>query len=163
LPSSTPTPSAHLQSPIPSPIPTADFTVDWSTYSNTIFGISLKYPTNWTPVLLEGYGGAQPSLTVSYGDYKIVTLLGPSKEAPEECKFGIPDEYIDIIGQNIIARRTVKFFINTVVDNEWLICKKDGAGKYSDQPRITYSTPLLYDQDTLKLMDQIMSTYKFTN
>ena len=171
--------------------PTTDPTASWKTYTTKDGKWSFKYPSGWVltdnskNVDLYGDGKIQfqKDITLSSGEYKIKSY-DPLAWSPSVCIFSdspefnnpysdnlilanskCPGDFIEIKGlQSTFRRRTVP---NTDPEGkpngQWTVFVKDPNGNFVTVPPITYQIPLEHGQSTILQMDQILSTFKFTN
>lgn len=165
------------QESTPTPIATTDPTVNWETYTSFFFNYSIKYPPDWildksnTEVSSE----ETTELIISKGDYQI-KIMWPDAFKPAICIFDdqsrtdYPEmtnfcegEFVEILSHdgNFIYRRLVKPSQNITGGGYLLgVYTKSKEGYYATVPPIDYVVPSNYEIDVIKIMDQILSTFK---
>lgn len=164
----------------PTPLPPetlvkeGDPTANWKTYTSSN-NYQVKYPDDWM------VGTSSTGFSIKKDDYKIVFTF-PSAFGPGICIFSdspdftkndpndpimmgskCPGKYIEIKGEQFIFRR--KDMSNTSPEGkqngQWTIYVKDKDGNFVTVPPIGYETPISFDSQTILLMDQILSTFRF--
>jgi hypothetical protein len=164
----------------PSPTPTPDPTSDWKTYTNTKYGYSVKYPSDWK--IQSPGGGSNGELCRETGiDSQIIEL---SEKELSECGFageGLPSPDANItvwvldekhstlenlIGPNysklqVAGEAAVKYpftdesaLPNIYATRIYLNHNNNGYIIYLKQSDITGKYEMI--------LDQILSTFKFT-
>lgn len=151
---------------------TNDPTADWKTYTGKVRNYTIKYPSDWivdfsTAELPINDTNSQ-ELIISKGEYKI-SILWPSAYGPSICLFddqskeGAPivagnclGKFVDIgLGMRRLSKPDENMSIN-----RWTVYNKEkSSGYYVTVPPISYLAPSNYDENVIKIMDVIMSTY----
>ena len=164
-----PTPVATI-----APTPTTDPTTDWKTYTNTIHGISFKYPVTW--IIDQSKENTDPngSVKLSKDTAKITILLNMDGIG------GLGRDYIGspttFAGLNLFKYEAETTYAaeesfkgtRTIGITESLT-KSLGFFRYNNKTySITLSYPIADHQKEIiieaqKEFDQILSTFKFTN
>lgn len=164
----------------------ASATANWKTYVSPN-NYSIAYPQHWTLASSDATQWQQeagsPKFTLTSGAYAI-TFSFPTGFGPGSCIFSdqpdfarrSPDtldmgeslcagEFVEVKGDMYVFRRLSKPTPppREGGPNTWSIYTKDRTGKFVTIPPITYEAPLSYDGAIVKEMDQILSTFKFTN
>jgi hypothetical protein len=163
--------------------PSMDLTADWKTYITKDGVFSFKYPTDWNLVddsknvdlYNDGKLQFQQNITISKGEYKFTSYnplaWGPSAcvfpDGPEfEGSFIKFDEYTEVKGMISTYRRAKRELPTEVkADNQgWTICSQEMTSEtfvtVAWFGTASYQTPLNYDQNILKIMDQILASLK---
>lgn len=178
--------------PPPTLAPTTDPTATWKTYSNVNDGYLFKYPNDWIIQTLTdakdkfySFDALGKEMTLSKtilgkNGYQMIifrNFSGPISEEPQICVY--PDSQIDS-GKYAPLRFTSdmvteirdggyrRSILNEYPDQiRFEVCKpreNPSAGGIIFEPAyITYLTPKKYDFKSLNEMDQILSTFKFSD
>jgi len=177
-----PTPTATVE-PTFEPIATGssevDLTASWNTYTNNVLKYTIKYPMDWaidkSEAELPVNDQNSQRLVISKGQYK-VTILWPAAFGPSICLFedesrdGAPEmagycegKFIEIKSNNNkdIKRRLEKPSV-TSDHVKWSIYTKS-QGYFVTLPPTNFEAPINYDTEMIKTMDQILSSYVYTN
>ncbi len=128
---------------IPSPTQTQDETSTWKTYRNEKYGFEFKYPERWNLITNDNPGS---------DTYNLVRVVNPDRP---ERKGGWTNEQFVIaylIGECSFTGDWIK--IEQIFRRD--VCLKP-LGQDSLSARL-----VAYDEDATKVMDQILSTFKFT-
>lgn len=169
---------AKYQTPAPqataSPISTPNPTANWKTYTNTVRGYSIQYPGDWTintskaETKPDNVNGAELDFTKD--GYKL-TIIWPSAYGPSICIFddqpkGDIPEMASLCQGNFkefsagTKRRLIK--PEVLSDHvQWEIYSKEKTF-FVTVPPTRYTAPLKYDDGTVLIMDNILSTFKPT-
>jgi len=153
----TPTPEPESTFPMytePSPDPTAN----WKTYKNTSSNYEIKYPTEWK-VVNQSAG----SIGVVVANSRYIEIgLGEGKSGTigiEELQLIPPSEETNLnttkVVGNITLRCNGKFTNDT---KTWCWIKVPGQEKY-----LNIQVFKTNDENINLILDQILSTFKFTN
>jgi hypothetical protein len=172
------TPSA-----LPTPNQTEDPTAKWNTYTTKDNKFTFKYPSDWT--LKDGSGDTdlyndgkmvfQKDITISNGEY-IFRSYDPLAWGPAAClfsdspKFEGPsseyDNYVEMkMGDTLLRRAKADPRPDVLPEYTiWAVCSKEETSNYFVSVAwfgaTHYQTPLNYDQDKLKIMDEILSSLR---
>lgn len=166
----------------PEPTVISDETANWNKYirASANFGsFSVEYPEDW---LISENQTKRPKseqvfITLSKADYKIAIDAFIDGWSPSGCNFDKTtknilqtadyDSYIKLDNLSAELRRALPPIKdgNTIT---WVICAKESgsnlfATAFPFSGTITYITPTNFDETIIKEMDQILSTFKFTN
>jgi len=165
------TPSKIIAEPTLKPVsPTPDPTADWKTYTNEKYSISFKYPFSWfvKDVTNEAPGNFLQSIAFFANGTTNPSVGAEGSEGNELLNLIITNP---LINTEPISQSKEQFI------NSWGKIKKEKI-VYIDNLPAAYNTNLKsvviwYNekiqifvnpyQDTKNIMDQILSTFKFTN
>lgn len=161
---------------IPTVTPTPDPTADWETYINTKYSYQLKYPPSWRINSMAGEKDYSQTLSVN--------LRAKSDEIPAESGFSIvviPNidnlSLTEWIKQNpdngrLLPSNTTQTVPSSVVTINGISWEKIDTDLIGSVPTgdVIYGTPhngnlysiVLYLREDINMVDQILSTFKFT-
>lgn len=172
----------RLISPTPttSPIPTQSLTIDetenWKVYTNNQYGFSFKYPNDWQ---ITQYGDpssgkllnnqidwftSEVSIENCRGDCPVINSKQQIKLKEEITALQL-DGWVGSIGGNI-PESFRKFEVKYPNENKYLIITLWELKRGNPYTFANYSperNPQIIDQNNLKIFDQILSTFKFSN
>ena len=187
----TPSPSPQLV--VNSPLPETDPTAEWKKYTNPVLNYSISYPADWNIDIskaeikpeISGIEYNDAELIIFQGDYKL-KIQWPAAYGPGICLFddqsreGAPEiagfcegEYVEFKNKNQGTHRRLVKPRSDVPEAEifydqakWTIythtLDKGGEG-FVTVPPISYTAPLEYRKDLIKIMDQILASYESKN
>jgi hypothetical protein len=153
---STPTSVSKISTPTPDP------TANWKTYTDSKYGYSIKYPTQWDanlpPVghgILIGQGPNENQITIGIFSTKNATMANSCKQTQQILLDNIPASRCNF-AQQISEERGVAY--NPPIISKTIYIEALHNNQY-------YSVSLSSDQtsDKFKYFDQILSTFKFTD
>jgi len=170
---STPTTETQItpSPPTPSPFPTVESSANFKTYSNEKYGFSFSYPQNWQISDIQGPGGLGVSLsniadghTISVQVWR-VTGFGycyKYSERDEIIVGGKNAETADGVGGSEMCDKPEEY---SGLGNTFVLIPIDDArtGLPRNQIHISYDYPLSDINLAKSNLDQILSTFKFTN
>lgn len=161
-------------SPLPSvtALASADPISTWKTYTNNVRKYSIKYPENWVidsskaETSTEDLEGA--FLNFSNGSYEL-SIVWPSAFGPQICLFddesrvGAPEfasycegKFIEIASGSKRRLEKPEILSDRV---QWSVYSKNKE-YHVTVPPISYSAPVKYNEQEIKTMDQILSSYQ---
>ncbi len=171
----------HFIQPIPTASASADLTANWKKYIFTDKlsqkTYEIKYPEDWSALtgpreIGSGFSIAETNLkydisfTFSANSKGSVCIFSDDPRF-NSTKSGIikapncPKEYAEIIGEQFTFRRQDIF--DTKISTIWTVFLKNPPGDFTNEPLIQYTIPKNYDSSIVEIMDQILSTFKFTD
>jgi hypothetical protein len=161
---------------------TSTTTSDWKTYTNTTYGYSIKYPADWKineDTSPRNISWSSPKTTaesvfIQVGVYPGLSDFPPGSTCPDQSGTGIKSNTIGLVKinnqefckyiENIFdgippfASTGIIYYPLTEKYSIWLSLRVDGGKQtkdyYLSQSDITYESGIL---------DQMVSTFKFTN
>ncbi len=163
--------------------PATQTTMDnWQTYTNSTPAYAIQYPTDWTidtsKAKQNDETGAQ--LIIRKGLYAL-TITWPTGYGPSVCVFSdnplygkekegpIGDcvgTFVEFSSTSQVFRRLAKPDLiprENPTSASWSIYTKDKSGSFVTVPPIGYAAPKIYDENTIRIMDQILSSFKAVN
>lgn len=166
------------------PSSTPDPTADWKTYTNTKYGYSLKYPNNWVMMSIEPGPADLPLNTTSRGIVVYPSIYKSSAMAralvqletdgPENLAYKGFDDWLNTMHNSFYKVESTTQEGLAGLSGETSTGTYDGYGFPANikrfalkslNGRIYYSLTSTLEQNSVeaKIVDQILSTFKFTN
>lgn len=145
----------------------------WKTYTNTKYSYTLRYPEGWVVDDSKADDASFAPIEISK-DKHLLTITYLEGFGPGLCLFddqsrtGAPEfasfcEGAFVKLNNGMRRRLEKPVIQNNAESRWTIYTKEGNGDYFvTVPPITYTTPIDYEPELIKVMDTILESYSST-
>lgn len=160
--------SSAQDSSVPSisPIPSPDPTTDWKTYTNTKLDFELKYPKDWvSPVKNEKN---DKSIQFINSNSKLTVFIGPHYDPILQRNLTFEEYSIKAFGdetkredynlKTLVGKKTTVIDIDKSI-TESVILSKDNKSTVIINFSFKYSQN---NPEEVKLFDQILSTFQFT-